>query len=148
MSRAQPEADGEEVSVKTRWLDRHIAFPGPYLTLCLSAEEFQAAIAHLKSPEVPRWVSHGADATAHFFDNPDGKTVAVVCLGENLKKRTPVEIAGMLVHEAVHVWQQYCRDIGERHPGNEQEAYAIQNIAQELMAEFARRTTKLSKGKS
>ena len=45
----------------------------------------------------------------------------------------------MLVHEAVHVWQAYCREIGERNPGDEQEAYAVQSIAQELMAEFARR---------
>lgn len=125
--------------MKTRWLDRRIARPGPYLALCLSAEEFRAAIAHLKAPEVLRWVNHGADATVHFFDNPDGKTVAVVCLSESRKKRKPVEIAGMLVHEAVHVWQQYCRDMGERNPGDEQEAYAVQSIAQELMAEFARR---------
>lgn len=125
--------------MKTRWLDRRIARPGPYLALCLSHDEFRAAIAHLKSPEVPRWINHGADATAHFFDNPDGKTVAVVCLAESRKRREPVEVAGMLVHEAVHVWQAYCREIGERNPGDEQEAYAIQSIAQELMAEFARR---------
>ncbi len=125
--------------MKTRWLDRRIAWPGPYLALCLSDDEFRAAIAHLKSPEVPRWINRGADATAHFFDNPDGKTVAVVCLAESRKRREPVEVAGMLVHEAVHVWQAYCREIGERNPGDEQEAYAIQSIAQELMAEFARR---------
>ncbi len=52
--------------------------------------------------------------------------------------RDPVEVAGLLVHEAVHVWQAYAQSIGERTPGEEQEAYAIQGIAQELMAEFAR----------
>lgn len=29
--------------------------------------------------------------------------------------------------------------IGEQNPGREQEAYAVQSIAQELMSEFARR---------
>ena len=125
--------------MKTRWLDRRIARPGPYLALCLSAEEFRAAIAHLKVTEFPAWINRGADATVHFFENPDGKTVAVVCLADSRKRREPVEVAGMLVHEAVHVWQAYCREIGERNPGDEQEAYAVQSIAQELMAEFARR---------
>ncbi len=62
----------------------------------------------------------------------------MVCLRET-EGRKPVEVAGLLVHEAVHVWQAYADHIGEAQPGREQEAYAIQCIAQELMAEFARR---------
>ena len=52
----------------------------------------------------------------------------------------PPEVAGRLVHEAVHVWQRYCDHIGERRPGNEQEAYGIQSIAQELMQSFVEQT--------
>jgi len=123
-----------------KWLDRRIAAPGPYLTLCLSEAEFRAAIAPLKPPEVPAWIKTGrAHATTHFFVHKDGATCAVVCLGEGYQDRNPIEVAGLLVHEAVHVWQSYCDDIGERHPGDEQEAYGIQSIAQELLAEFARR---------
>jgi hypothetical protein len=49
----------------------------------------------------------------------------------------------------VHVWQQHCEDIGERNPGSEQEAYAVQAIAQELMAEYGRRLTqRTSKSRS
>jgi len=52
--------------------------------------------------------------------------------------RNPIEVAGLLVHEAVHVWQEYCHGIGEDTPGSEQEAYGVQAISQELMAEFDR----------
>lgn len=108
------------------------------MVLCLSEAEFKAALAKLKPPMVPAWISPGADATTHFFDNHERKTCAVVCLG-GTEGRDPIEVAGLLVHEAVHVWQQHCEDIGERRPGDEQEAYAVQSIAQELLAEFARR---------
>lgn len=122
--------------MKTRWLDRRIAAPGPYLALCLSEAEFREAVAHLKSPELPRWI--GKDATTHTFDHLDGGPCCIVCL-RGWEGRDPIEVAGILVHEAVHVWQQYADSIGERFEGAEQEAYAVQHIAQELMAEFARR---------
>lgn len=124
--------------MKTRWLDRRIAAPGPYLALCLSEAEFKAATAHLKAGQDVAWIkSPHSQATAHTFDGAHGLTV-VVCL-RDWQGRNPVEVAGMLVHEAVHAWQQYADHIGEHQPGVEQEAYAIQSIAQELMAEFARR---------
>lgn len=122
--------------MKTRWLDRRIAAPGPYLALCLSEAEFRAAIARLKTPEVPRWCRK--DAMTHTFDHEDGGLCCVVCI-KGWEGRNPIEVAGLLVHEAVHVWQQYADGIGERFEGAEQEAYAVQAIAQELMAEFARR---------
>ena len=121
-----------------QWLDRRIGPSGPYLALCLSQDEYRAAVKHLKSPELPRWVSHGANATTHTFEHESNGTVCVVCL-DGHEARSPVEVAGLLVHEAVHVWQQWCADMGERNPGSEQEAYAVQHIAQTLMSEFARR---------
>jgi hypothetical protein len=122
--------------MKTRWLDRRIAAPGPYLALCLSEEEFRAAILPLKSAVVPAWCLK--DATTHIFDSNDGGLCCVICM-DGWQGRDPIEVAGLLVHEAVHVWQQYADSIGERCSGAEQEAYAVQAIAQELMAEFARR---------
>ena len=125
--------------MKPTWLDRRVAAPGPYLTLVTSQDEFDAVLRHCKMPlGTPYLSSARADATAHFFDNQRGETVAVAALGD-VTGRSGVEIAGLLVHEAVHIWQTYRENIGETHPGREQEAYAVQGIAQELMAEYARR---------
>lgn len=122
----------------TRWLDRRVAPLGPYLTLCLTEAEFKSALKHLKAKDQSQWTSHGYGGTTHIYGNNEGKTTCIVCISD-YKGRSPVEVAGLLVHEAVHVWQQYLADISEKNPSSEQEAYGIQCIAQTLMEEFARR---------
>ena len=124
--------------MKPRWLDRRIAAPGPFLTLCLSEGDFEAVLRHCKINERPPFVKNAwSSATLNWFES-DGNLVCAVCI-RGFEGRNPVEVAGLLVHEAVHIWQAYSTRIGESEPGDEQEAYAIQSIAQELMAEFARR---------
>ena len=63
--------------------------------------------------------------------------LAVICLREGIEASRE-EIYGLLVHEAVHLWQAHCNYIGEDEPGAETEAYAIQRIASELMKEYVR----------
>lgn len=125
--------------MKTNWLDRRIAAPGPYLALVLSEDEYRAALKHCKVSGAGDWVkTQRADATTHFLLNDKGVTLCIVAL-RGWEGRNPIEVAGLLVHEAVHVWQEHCASIGETNPGQEQEAYGVQAVAQELMAEFARR---------
>lgn len=125
--------------MKINWLDRRISHPGPLLALCLSEEEFHAVRVHLRAPDANPWIKNvQSDATAHYFQHPDIGMAVAVCIA-GWEGRNPIEVAGLLVHEAVHVWQEYAAHIGEDSPGVEQEAYAIQSISQELMAEFARR---------
>lgn len=127
--------------MKVKWLDRRVACPGPFLALVMSQEEFDAALRHCKRPVgAPYLKTSGSDATAHYFQNGKGELVLIVALGDTTG-RSGIEVAGLLVHEAVHAWQQHCESIGEHHPAAEQEAYGIQSIAQELMAEYARRIT-------
>lgn len=125
--------------MKTKWLDRRISAPGPYLALCLSEAEFYAALRHAKARYQSNWISTPqANATAHFLPNSDGELCCIVCLGPH-ENRSAIEIAGLLVHESVHIFQEYCAHIGEDHPASEQQAYGIQSIAQELLSEFGRR---------
>lgn len=124
--------------MQVKWLDRRISAPGPYLCLCLSEKEYEAALKHCKQKAVDDWIkTPQAQATTHVLTSSHG-LVVIVCLSK-WEERSGVEIAGLLVHEAVHAWQEWCDYYGERHPASEQEAYAIQGISQELMAEFARR---------
>lgn len=123
--------------MKTNWLDRRIAHPGPYLTLCTTETQYRQALKDCGITYAGDWIkTDHADATCHFLHNPKGEAVSIICIRVS-SDRTPVEIAGLLIHEAVHVWQDYCDRIGERRPGLEQEAYGIQSIAQELMQAYS-----------
>ena len=111
------------------WLSRSLIV-GPFLTLCRTEGEFHAVLRHIKAPKpYPYFVGSGANATTHFVDTSRG-LVAAVCV--NLSKNS-VEDAALLVHEAVHIWQHFRRDIGETNPSDEFEAYSIQSIAQQLL---------------
>jgi hypothetical protein len=46
-------------------------------------------------------------------------------------------VAGLLVHEAVHIFDDAMEWINERAPSPEIRAYGIQHIAQQLMGAYA-----------
>jgi hypothetical protein len=77
------------------------------------------------------WVRNGAHATTHLANNEDGESAAIVCIKVKPSYEGP-QVAALLVHEAVHIWQKWCEMYGEANPGTEQEAYAIQFISSEL----------------
>lgn len=70
----------------------------------------------------------GAAAQVDFYS--DG-AYAVVQLGDTSERKL-IEIYGLLLHEAVHVWQKVRKLMGEKEPSSEFEAYSIQAIAQDL----------------
>jgi len=76
--------------------------------------------------------SAGAAAQVdYYFDG----AYAIVQLGDT-SERKPIEVYGLLLHEAVHVWQKIRKLMGEREPSVEFEAYSIQAIAQDLFEMF------------
>ena len=104
----------------------------------MSEAEYKQALKHLKVAPVIEWIENPhASATVHIIASPTG-LACIVCLS-GYENRNSVEVAGLLVHEAVHLWQEYCDYYGATCPGSEQEAYVVQALTQELMAEFARR---------
>jgi hypothetical protein len=131
---------------KPVWLNRFVAAPGPFLTLCLDEQTYLAAMKHCKILTPNPWLNAGANATLHPLLRNNREHTCVVCL--EVGAHSEVETIGLLVHEAVHVWQSYAERIGEDKPAVEQEAYAIQAIAQELVSSYFDQTKGKKRGKN
>jgi hypothetical protein len=117
----------------TKWLNKTL-IEGDHLCTCFTEQEYYRLLKSLKVPiaEWDRWLLPDSLATTHYFDTPRGSRVSIVCIP--LKPEADgVDVATLLVHEAVHVVQEYFRYIGEDNPGSEIEAYAIQNVSASLM---------------
>jgi len=114
------------------WLNR-IVLPMPYYCLCLNDKQFAKALRHLSIPKAdwPAFVTPGRDACAHFFTQGSA-TSCIVCLNEG--QHSAEQIYALLVHEAVHIWQEMELILGES--GKEVEAYSIQGIAQQLFLAY------------
>ncbi len=110
-----------------------------YFCLVLSEAAYYEEVQHLKVPHGLQgvWISHGTSAQVSYFENEDGRNVAIVSFKEDVA-RSPIDVACILVHEAVHIWQHHCENIGERHPSREYEAYGIESIAKELMNQYVK----------
>jgi hypothetical protein len=119
------------------WMDRSLVISPVFYGLCKDKKAFKKALKHLgiKKKDRPDYLlTTHADATVHYFKQ-DNKITAVICMGDCTERSTS-EIAGLLIHEAVHVWQEIKRNIGEYDPSSEFEAYSIQTIAQRLIEAF------------
>lgn len=63
----------------------------------------------------------------------------VVALGKQESLFTAID---MLIHESVHVFQFVKKEVGEKHPGAEIEAYAVQYYARWMIAQYRKREEK------
>jgi len=118
-----------------KYLNRGL-IEGNYYAICQSEKKYFEEMQRLHVKHPNPWISEGANATTHQLTKlGDGDRVSIVCVKHN-SKLSGCQIAALLVHEAVHVWQAYCEGIGEERPGHEIEAYAIQRISQELINSY------------
>lgn len=102
------------------------------MVLCKTAVDLDKACKVLKLKHYDEFPKSGADCRLiSYKDQP----LCIVCVA-SVKGFSKHQINALLCHEAVHVWQYFCDDIGEKNPGIETEAYSIQKITQNLMEEF------------
>lgn len=126
------------------WLDRILVVSPCHYAICANEKDYKKELVRLKiSPKSrPPFLSRGAHATVHFFDQTKhNHLAAIVCVG-SLKGMTRGQIAGLIAHEAVHIWQEVREHLGEDRPSSEFEAYAVQNITQRLIDSFYKQKRK------
>ena len=117
------------------WLDRTL-IRGDFLCLCTTEAEFLKELKRTKCPAPwPKWIEDDALATTHYIVTGKGNRATLVCMTD--KKMDGIPAASLLVHEAVHVVQEYFRHIGEEQPSIEMQAYAIQEVSGQLMFAYA-----------
>ena len=124
---------------KDLWLERGM-FVGGCLAFVTSQEEFIEALRAIECTDyTDAFVPNGWPACTHSFDNVKGSVACIV--GFDMAKaaeQDPIDVAALLVHEAVHVWQTNEKAAGKLGCfGDEGEAYSVQNISTRLMTAYA-----------
>jgi hypothetical protein len=117
---------------RPKWLSREFVVMQQYYCLCTSEAQYTAEMKRLGvKPHLRNEWCAPDGGKCHFFERK-GKWVVVVCIS-TASKPEPIQVAAILCHEAVHIWQKEMLLIGEKHPSDEFTAYGIQWIAQQLM---------------
>lgn len=124
---------------KDLWLERGM-FVGGYLAFVTSQEEFVEALKDIECTDyTDAFIPNGWPACTHMFDNVKGSVACIVGFDmARAAEQDPIDVAALLVHEAVHVWQTNEKAAGKLGCfGDEGEAYSIQNISTRLMTAYA-----------
>lgn len=112
---------------KVIWLDR--GWQPTFIGFCPSRKAWRREMRRLGTQGEKPPTASGNTTT---FESK-GKTAIIVWLIEGVEQRhSRLEIAGLLCHEATHVWQQVRQSMAEREPSIEFEAYSMQAIFQGL----------------
>lgn len=119
---------------KVIWCNRGY-FPG-YFGFCPNEKAWNNEMRRLEIKERAQYPN--SDGRCSFFTSPEGKSLTIVTIGEQVDKLDSIAIACLIVHEAMHVMQNLMEHMGEKNPSSEFEAYSIQTITLELMVAYSK----------
>lgn len=109
------------------WLDQ--GWQPAHIGFCPSKKAWKREMRKMGCEGEP-WPS--AAGSTQTFDS-GGKRCIIVTVAEGCEKHhSRIEIAGLIAHEATHVWQKVREHMGEDQPSIEFEAYSVQAIFQNL----------------
>lgn len=114
---------------KMIWCANLLRLPHDY-GFCPSEKAWHA-LAKASKRDLGPYPNNAAMTT--LFQSTKNKTRTCIV---TVADRKPLETVSLLCHEAMHVWRDIRESIGEQHPSSEFEAYAIQNIIEELLIAY------------
>ncbi|MDN8221785.1 hypothetical protein QZK02_06335 [Acinetobacter baumannii] len=114
--------------ISTDYVPEWYISPFQHVQYTLTRNQIHMDLLFEDMDKADQFLDMGADAQVNTFS--DG-AYAIVQIGDTADKDL-LQVYGLLLHEAVHVWQIVKRRMGEREPSVELEAYSIQAIAQDL----------------
>jgi hypothetical protein len=109
-----------------------------YMALFVDEKSYSQWLQREKIKPYKDFVAKDANGCCHFFENDETySTIVAVCLNINhMQKKDSISQAATIIHEAVHVYQECLRFLGETNPGDEFAAYSIQRISEQLMRSY------------
>ncbi|MFX6185803.1 hypothetical protein ABTF43_14935 [Acinetobacter baumannii] len=105
----------------------HIS-PFQHVKYALARNQIHMDLLFEDMGKADQFLDMGADAQVSSYS--DG-AYAIVQIGDTADK-DQIQVYGLLLHEAVHIWQIVKKRMGESEPSVEFEAYSIQAISQDL----------------
>ncbi|MDP7774926.1 hypothetical protein QWI49_07115 [Acinetobacter nosocomialis] len=118
--------------ISTDYVPEWYITPFQHVQYTLARNQLHMDLLFEDMDKADQFLDMGADAQVSTFS--DG-AYAIVQIGDTADKDL-LQVYGLLLHEAVHIWQIVKRRMGEREPSVECEAYSIRAIAQDLFEMF------------
>ena len=103
-----------------------------FIALCICPKAWDEEMKRLDVKDCPFPTS---DGRVTEFSRKGSGVVCIVTLN-GYEDRRPLEVAGLLFHEAGHCWQVIRDYMKEDKPGVEHEAYTLQIIGQRFLELF------------
>jgi len=111
------------------WFPYHYAF-------CPNQKAWDREMEKLDvQPRPPYPTVDGRCTYLEYNHKTDGRKACAIVTMSDAPRSARSKIA-LLAHEATHIWQKLCEDIGETEPSDEFEAYSVQAILGSLMQAF------------
>lgn len=122
------------------YLNRSVHTLACKVGLITSENTLHSEMARLGVPrrDWPQMNEGATLAAVHYYShNESGDELALIVVGD-LSHKTGIEIACILAHEVVHVWQHHCNLINEPNPfaSKEFSAYGIQWLLESVLTEY------------
>ena len=130
---SMPEGRNDKSDVM--WLDR-MWYP-VYFGFCPNEEAWKKEVKRLNLTLHEAPYPTKKDACCSTF-TLWGEASCIITVGKSMDVKNLTHVFSLLSHECVHIWQEICEQMGEKHPSEEFEAYTVQYLSLEICNAYMR----------